>query len=229
MEQTEKNMFAGLPEDGIVIRKKMVDTCKWLVEIGLVIGTWGNVSLRLRDGNILITPSRIPYESMQPYDLMVISPEGKIVDGIHLPTSEREIHRMILNKRKDVHAVIHAHSEYAMACCALSEGVPPISEEMAQLLGGGIPVTRNFVPSEQHGRLGVEVSNCIGNANAIFIRNHGPVSLGRDLEEAKICAQVVEKSSKMYLHLRGNRPMNVIEDKWVRAGRLYYTDAYGKT
>lgn len=225
MEKRER----GLPRDGEAIRRQVIDTCLWLVEKELVAGTWGNISVRLDDGNILITPSKIPYEEMKPEDMMVIDPFGNIVKGIHLPTSERDIHRNILNMRNDVHAIIHTHSENAMACCAIPGGIPPISEEMAQIIGGGIPICQDFVPSEKHGALGEEVSRCLGDANAILIRNHGPVCLGRDLEEAKLCAQVVEKSAGMYLKIRMPGRINTIEDQWVKAGRRYYTQAYGRT
>lgn len=218
-----------LPRDGEAVRRQVIETCLWLVEKGLVIGTWGNISVRLDDGNILITPSKISYEEMKPEDLMVIDPAGNIVKGVHLPTSERDIHRNILNKRKDIHAIIHTHSENAMACCAVPGGIPAISEEMAQVIGGGIPISENFVPSEKHGLLGEEVSRCVGDTNAILIRNHGPVCMGRDIEEAKICAQVVEKSAGMYLKIRTPGEINVIEDQWVKAGRRYYTQAYGRT
>lgn len=218
-----------LPKDGKEIRRQMIDTCLWLEEKNLVMGTWGNVSVRLDDGNILITPSKIPYNEMKPEDLMVIDPKGNIVKGIHLPTSERDIHRNILNIRKDIHVIIHTHSENAMACCAVPDGIPPISEEMAQIIGGGIPVSQKFIPSEKHELLGEEVSRCIGDVNAILIKNHGPVCLGRNLEEAKLCAQVVEKSAKMYLSIRMQGEVNVIEEKWVKAGRRYYTQAYGRT
>ena len=227
--QVNKNSQNGLPLDGEEIRQQIIDTCLWLTEKGLVIGTWGNVSVRLADGNILITPSKVPYEDMKPEDLVVLSPDGRTVKGFRMSTSEREIHRGILNKRWDVNAVIHTHSAYAMACCAIDGGIPPMSEEMAQLLGGGVPISSKFVPSEKHVELGKEITNCIGNANAILIRNHGPVCLGRDLKEARTCAQVVEKSAKMYLHLREAGGINVIEDRWVKAGRIYFTDAYGKT
>ncbi len=227
--QPPKKSAFELPEDGVEIRQKVIETCLWLTKMGLVMGTWGNVSVRLADGNILITPSKVSYEKMQPEDLVVLSPEGKTVKGFRMSTSEREIHRGVLNARHDVNAVIHSHSAYAMACCAIEGGIPPLSEEMAQLLGGGIPISSQFVPSEKHVELGKEITRCIGNANAILIRNHGPVCLGRSLDEAKVCAQVVEKSAKIYLHLRAAGEMNVIEDQWVKAGRIYFTDAYGKT
>lgn len=219
-----------LPHDGEEIRRKIIDTCLWLTKMGLVIGTWGNVSVRLANGNYLITPSKVGYDVMQPEDLVVLDPNGNTVKGFRMSTSEREIHRGVMNARPDVNAVIHSHSAYAMACCAMEGGIPPISEEMAQLLGGGVPISSKFVASEKHVELGEEIVRCIGSANAILIRNHGPVCLGRSLDEAKVCAQVVEKSAKIYLHLKAaGGEVNVIEDEWVKAGRLYFTDAYGKT
>ena len=226
---TDLTKFSNLPEDSIETRQKVIDACLFLLNKGLVIATWGNVSIRLADGNILITPSRIPYEEMKPEDLVVLAPDGSVVNGFRRSTSEREIHRGILNARPDLHAVVHTHSAYAMACCAREGGIPPLSEEMAQLLGGGVPLSKRFVPSENHVELGEVIVDSLGSANAALIRNHGPVCCGRSLDEAIACAQVVEKSAKMYLHLRGAGEMNVLEDRWVKAGRTYFTDAYGKT
>ncbi len=229
IEFQEKSSKDGLMFDCTEIRQKVIDTCNWLVRQGLVIGTWGNVSVRLADGNILITPSKVAYDIMTPEDLVVLAPDGKVVSGFRLSTSEREIHRGILNRRPDVNAVIHTHSAYAMACCAIDGGIPPISEEMAQLLGGGIPISYRFVPSEKHVELGQVICDSIGDANAVLIRNHGPVCCGKSLDEAMVCAQVVEKSAKMYLHIRQGGGVVEIEDQWVKAGRKYFLEAYGKT
>ena len=215
-------------KDCVETRKKVIDTCLWLVEKGLVFGTWGNISVRLDDGNILITPSKVPYETMRPEDMVVIAPDGAIVDGFRLPTSERELHRGIMNARPDVNAIIHTHSCYAMAAAATGEGIPPISEEMCKLLGGEIPITSRFVASEKHLELGMEVTASIGQQNAVLIRNHGPVCCGRTLEEAMVCCQVVEKSCQIYLNIRGGSVCPV-EEPWVRAGRNYFLHSYGKT
>lgn len=211
------------------LRQSIIDCCLWMEEKGFVIGTWGNVSVRLEDGNILITPSRINYHVMKPEDLVVFAPDGTRIRGFRLPTSERELHRGIMNRRPDVQAIIHSHSPYAMAAAAIEGGIPPISEEMCQLLGGGIPLSSRFVPSEKHVELGEVVTSSLGEANAVLIRNHGPICCGASLEEAKICCQVVEKSAKMYLHMGGVHTISVIADEWVKAGRRYYLEAYGKT
>lgn len=215
--------------DNIELRQEIIDTCLWLKNQGLVFGTWGNISLRLDDGNILITPSKVEYETMQPEDLVVLSPNGEQIEGTRLSTSEREIHRLVLNKRQDVGAIIHMHSPYAMTCAARDEGVPVISEEMCQLLGGAIPLSDRFVPSQEHAELGKVVADSVNDTNAILIRNHGPMCFGRTLSEARVCCQVVEKNCMMYLNLLAAGNVKLIDDKFVKAGRDYFLNNYGKS
>ena len=215
--------------DSIKARQDIIDTCLWLKAQGLVFSTWGNISVRLDDGNILITPSRVAYESMQPEDLVVLAPDGTQVKGTRLSTSEREIHRKIMNKRPDVGAIIHMHSTYGMAAAARDEGVPAISEEMCQLLGGAIPISSRFVPSDMHEELGTVVSESVTDANAILIRNHGPICFGANLEEAKVCCQVLEKSCKMYIHLLAAGGIQTISEENVLRGRDYFLNKYGKS
>ena len=215
--------------DCIKLRQEIIDTCLWLKKEGLIFGTWGNISVRLDDGNILITPSRLEYELMTPDDLVVLSPDGTQVSGTRLSTSEREIHRRVMNKRGDVGAIIHMHSTYAMAAAALDNGVPVISEEMCQLLGGAIPISKEFVPSDMHEKLGIVVSDSVTDVNAVLIRNHGPVCFGNTLSQARVCCQVVEKSCKMYLHLLASDNMQTISDENVKRGRDYFLNSYGKS
>jgi len=209
-------------------RQAVIDACLWLVREKYTFGTWGNISLRLDDGNILITPTRVAYEEMTPEDLVVLAPDGSVVSGHRLATSERELHRGILNARPDVGAIIHAHSPYAMAAAATGQGIPPVSEEVCQVVGGAIPITSRFIPSEKHAELGEEATRSIGNVNALLIRNHGPICCGRTLEEAKTCCQVVEKNARIYLMIR-NGSCEPVEEPWITAGRNYFLYGYGKT
>ena len=216
-------------QDSIELRREVIDTCLWLKAQGLVFSTWGNISVRLGDGNILITPSKVEYETMTPDDLVVLSPDGTQVSGTRLSTSEREIHRRVMNKRPDVGAIIHMHSPDGMAAAARNEGVPVISEEMCQLLGGAIPLSSEFVPSDMHVKLGEVVSASVDDTNAILIRNHGPMCFGKTLKEARVCCQVTEKSCKMYLHLLAAGGMQTISEENVRRGRDYFLNSYGKS
>jgi len=220
------------------MRQAILDVCRRLYDGGYIFGTWGNVSARLPDGNILMTPSRMEYADMMPEDLPVLTPGGEQVCGERLSTSERELHRGILNARPDVNAVVHTHSPYAMAAAALevspaeglSGGIPVLSEEMCQLLGGAIPITAEFVPSEEHAALGRAVTGALGNASALLIRNHGIICCGRNLREAEVAAQVAEKSAQVYLTLLASgAPFRKVEEPYVTMGRNYFLYGYGKT
>ena len=211
------------------LRTEIIETCRWLRKEGMVFATWGNVSVRMPDGNIMITPSKVDYDEMLPEDLVVLAPDGEVVSGERLSTSERNIHLGIMRKRQDVNAIIHAHSAYAMAACALDDGIPPYSEELCQMVGGKIPLSSRFVPSSRHEELGKVVTDSVTDANAILIRNHGPACFGSDLAKARVCCQVVEKAAKIYLHLLAARQMTVIKDEFVKDGRDYFINGYGKT
>jgi Ribulose-5-phosphate 4-epimerase and related epimerases and aldolases len=209
------------------IKKSILEACLWLQEKGLVIGTWGNVSVR--SGNkIILTPSRIDYNKMKVEDMVTIDMEGKVVEGYNKPTSEKEVHRLIYVHREDVGSVIHCHSEVASAACCIGKPIPPLLEEMSQLLGGEIPSTSVYIPAGHHTELGEEVARSIGDKNAVLIRNHGPVCCGRDINEALLACQVVEKAAKVYMSLY--RPTNplVITDKHVQEERYRYVYKYGK-
>lgn len=216
--------------DDYKMREEIIETCKWLRREKLVFGTWGNISVRLPDGNILITPSKIDYDEMQPEDLVVLAPDGAVVSGHRLSTSERELHLGIMRKRPDIGAIIHTHSTYAMAAACRDGDVPAFSDEICQLIGGPIPLTSRYVTSSKHQELGQVATDSATQANALLIRNHGPMCFGRTLAEARVCCQIVEKSCEIYLHLLAtpNGPTLVPEED-VAGGHDYFMNSYGKS
>ena len=216
--------------DDYSIRNEIIETCRWLRREKYVFGTWGNVSVRLEDGNILITPSKIDYDEMTPEDLVILSPDGNVVSGFRLSTSERELHLGIMRKRPDVGAIIHSHSTYAMAAACRDKGIPAFSDEICQLIGGPIPLTSRYVTSSKHVELGEVATESATNANALLIRNHGPMCFGRTLKEAKVCVQILEKSCEIYLHLlMASGGVSRIPDEDISGGRDYFLNLYGKS
>lgn len=208
------------------LRQSMIDASLKLAELGFVYGTWGNISIRYQDG-MLITPSRIPYEEMTAGDIVFIRLDNCESIGNRTASSEKQVHRLIYINRPDAGAIIHCHSTYATAAAAIGEPVPPVTEEMCQLVGGEIPVTSYFVPSSHHDELGREAASCIRDKNALLLRNHGPVCCGRDLGEAMITCQVVEKAARIFISIMDKQPC-IIDEQWVRDGRDYFLNRYGK-
>lgn len=183
------------------IKRNIIDTCLWLQEKDLVVGTWGNVSVRIGD-EIILTPSRVDYKKMKTEDMVTIDLDGNVTDGFRSPTTEKEVHRLIYRARPDVGAIVHFHPLYASAMCATDSEIPCITEEMSQLIGGAIPITAEYIRAGEHERLAEAAAMYIADKNAVMLRNHAPVCCGKDLDEAKTCCQVVEKSARCYLALK---------------------------
>ncbi len=209
------------------LRKQIIDACLWLQEKELVVGTWGNISVRTEEG-ILVTPSRVEYSKMTPEDMVLIDCDGRILEGARSPTTEREVHRMIYLARQDVNAIVHYHPKYASAMCATDREIPAFSEEMTQLVGGSVPITPEYIRAGEHERLGAAAAKYLGEKNAVMLRNHAPVCCGKDLEEALTCCQVVEKAALCYMALRGaDLEIKLIPQELIEAENRRFKYDYG--
>lgn len=188
----------------------------------------GNISLRVND-RILLTPSRVNYDTMMPADIVVIDLEGHKLSGEKNPTSEKEVHRQIYLCRNDVKAIIHAHTEKAMAVSATTlNSVPCLVEEMSQLLGGSIPITKRYICAERHEKLGLDAAEAIGDKNGCILRNHGSVGCGKDMDEAILAIQIVEKGCEIFLDSLMTGEQMAIPDEFARSEHYRYQYKYGK-
>ena len=114
-------------------KKEILELCLKLVEKGHVIGSAGNVSVRVKNGDediMLITPSGIRYIEMEPTDILTLNMEGKVIDGERNPSVEKDLHLGVYKAREDVNAIIHAHSIYSTVLSTLNLSLPPIIEEL---------------------------------------------------------------------------------------------------
>ncbi|MCK4284090.1 MAG: class II aldolase/adducin family protein [Candidatus Brocadiae bacterium] len=207
------------------LKHSIIETCLRLEAAGYFVSTWGNVSARVPEG-FIVTPSRIQYDLMTPDDLVTVSPEGAVLDGRRLPSSEAEVHRLVLNARDDVGAVIHSHSSCATAVACLQRPIPPFVEDLAQIVGGAINCTR-YVPGSHHRQLAEEVVARLGEVNAVLLANHGVLCCGRDLAEAFVTSQIVERAAFMMLSAASIGPVTVIPPQEVEAERHRFLYKYG--
>ena len=105
-----------------------------LVHEGLVARTWGNVSVRLDEERYVITPSGRDYDTLEPEEMVVVNLRTGDYEGHIKPSSERKVHAEIYRTRNDVGAVIHTHQTNASVVAAARREVPPILDDMVQLL-----------------------------------------------------------------------------------------------
>lgn len=211
----------------LTLKQEMIEKCRQLEKMGYFIGTWGNISVRVPEG-FIVTPSRVEYSVIEPSDFVTVSPEGTVLAGHRVPSSETEIHRAVLNKKPDVGAIIHSHSPYATAVSCLHQTIPVFVEDMAQIIGGDVHCT-HYVPAGQHKKIAEEVANTIGEENAVLLANHGVMCCGRDLEEALVASQILEKAAFMMLAAGGASKVIPIPEEFVRSERHRFLYKYGTT
>jgi L-ribulose-5-phosphate 4-epimerase len=181
------------------VKKQIVDLCNKLVNEGHVIGSAGNVSVRLRKNGesiVLITPSNLIYDEMEPNDILIINLDGKVIEGERNPSVEKQLHLGIYKQREDVNAIIHAHSIYSTILSTLNLSLPPIIEELVPYLGGEI-LCADYGESGTE-ELATSVLKSLEDKNAVFLANHGNVCCGSHLEGAHTVLQYLERGSKIY-------------------------------
>ncbi len=207
------------------LKQSIINACLKLQDMGYIIGTYGNASARVPEG-LIVTPSRVDYALITPDDMMVVSPEGKVLDGHRIPSSETSVHRLILNARPDIGAVLHTHSLYASAASCLHETIPVIVEEQSQVIGAEIACAE-YVPAGQHLALGEAVAKALGKSNAVLLANHGVVACGRTVDEALFAAQVAERVAQMFLLTRAAGSPVPIPQEHVESERYRFQYKYG--
>ena len=207
-------------------REEIVRYGRTLHEKGFVAAMDGNLSVRLRQDRILVTPTGLSKGSMRPTDLVIVDLEGKQVAGRRHVTSEIGMHLMIYRTRADVKAIVHAHpptaTGFAAAGIALTE--PLVCEVVMGL--GCIPLARYGTPGTSE--LAQTLEPYVPNYDAILMSNHGVVTYGDTLEHAYMKMETVEHFAQIALvtHLLGRQqPLQEREIEKLLLARTKYFGA----
>lgn len=179
-------------------KEEVVHYARAIEKEGLIFGTWGNVSCRPEKERVVVTPSGIPCQRLQFVDMAVVNLEGEVEEGRWKPSSELPLHLEIYKARQDVQAIIHTHSKYASVFAVVRQEIAAVTEEMAQLLGGSVPVAEYALPGGRE--LAVNTARAVGKSgHAVLLANHGVVCLGETLAEAFQRCQVIERGAEILL------------------------------
>lgn len=205
------------------LRKEIIKISRKLSVLGLTTATWGNVSVRTGEDKFLITPSGIDYEALQPEDIVKVNPDLSF-EGRRKPSTELKLHAEIYRNKKNVKAVVHTHSTFACSFAIAGESLPPVLEELAQVVGGSVDCTAYAKAGTWE--LAEKAVKTLGNKKGVFLANHGTVGVGRNLKEAfKVCV-VVERAAKATIFGRVLGKINVISEDDVAELRKFYTEEY---
>ena len=177
----------------------------------LVIFTWGNVSaIDRKTGFIVIKPSGVAYDGMTADDMVVVAPDGSIVEGKYKPSSDTPTHLALYKGFPDIGAVVHTHSTWATVFAQAGKSIPALGTTHADYFYGDVPCTRELTREEVEeayerntGKVIVETIDGLGYdpmaVPGIIVKNHGPFCWGKSPANAVYNAVVLETVAEMDL------------------------------
>ena len=188
----------------ITLRVNLIQTCHAMADSGLTFGTSGNASVRLDSDSLLITPTGLAYDDLQPEDIVLLKDNGHHF-GPRKPSSEWRFHRDILNARRDVDAIVHVHSQAATALACRAESIPSFHYMVAVAGGEDIRCAPYATFGTQE--LSDYALGALEDRYACLLANHGQIALGSDLAGALKMAGEVETLAGMYWQsIQGGKP-----------------------
>lgn len=206
-------------------RQAICEYGRQLLADDLTTGTGGNLSARLDEDHIAISPSGIPYAEIEPADVPVVRTDGTVVEGDADPSTELPMHLAVYRERSDVGGVVHTHSPNATTFAALGDPIPA-SHYLISFTGSKVPVAeyRTHATAE----LGEAAVDSLGESfNATLLRNHGVLTADESLDSAYTVAQMVEYCARIHYQARAIGDPEILPDDEIEklAGKL---ESYGQ-
>jgi len=177
------------------VKRDIAEYGRRMLSDGLVSGTSGNISVRLNDDTVLITPSGVQYGQIEPSEVCELDMTGRVLAGALVPSSETPLH-LAVYQATDARAVVHTHSMYATTvACARSE-LPAIHYAIFRFGGDSIAVT----DYERFGSdsLAESAVDALRERTAVLLGNHGAVTRGASLAEAYELTALLEWLAELY-------------------------------
>ena len=226
-------MLEKLKEEVLLANKKLQTD-------NLVVLTWGNVSGRDPEtGLVVIKASGVEYKDMTAEDLVVIDPDGKLVEGTCNPSTDLDTHLVLYRNFKNIHGIVHTHSHYATIWAQMGKGIPCYGTTHADYFPGTIPVTRLMTADEINedyekntGDVIIETFQDLDPEvmRAVLVCCHGPFVWGTSALNAIHNAIVLENVAMMALStqqmLGTKEPLVTKELLTKHYGRKFGDDAY---
>lgn len=206
-------------------REELIEYGKKLVDKNLTKGTGGNLSIFDRKNELMaITPSGIDFYEIKPEDIVIMKIDGTIVEGQRKPSSEWVMHKIFYEKRKDLDAMIHAHTTYATVLATLRWSLPA-SHYMVAVAGPDVRcadyATYGSTELAENAFIAME------DRKAVFLANHGIIGGEKDLINAFNVIEEVEYCSNIFLKAKSvgepvvlpTEEMKVMREKFKTYGQ----------
>ena len=220
------------------IRQEIIEGGLRLVKEGLVARTWGNISIRVDETHMLITPSGRTYEDLTPKDIVLVNYHTSKHEGRIKPSSEKELHCEIYRTRRKINAVVHTHSTYAVAWAQAGRSIPVLGTTHADHLHVEIPITEFMTPEMTEGdyeiETGIQIAKLFESISyqeveMVLVAGHGPFTWGDSPEKAVYNSVILEELAKMaYLSININPQVKPLEEHLIQKhySRKHGPDSY---
>lgn len=193
---------------------------------GLVSGTWGNISARIDETFMVITPSGMAYESLSPDLMVVVNMDTLKYEGSLKPSIEVIVHADIYKNRPEVNGIVHTHSTYALTVASARKEIPPICEDQVQILGGSIRVADYTYPGTKE--MAEACVKALEDRQGALIANHGAISCDVTLAKAFAGSQIIEKTAMVYINSMAIGGPVEISQKDVDFFSDFFRNKYGQ-
>ena len=189
------------------LREEIAMLAKSLFDRGLTCGTSGNISARLSDGSLLITPTGSSMGFLDPARISHLDTSHCLISG-DAPTKEIPLHAAFYDTRPGTGAVVHLHSTYSTALSMLpdidpDDALPPLTPYSLMRLGK-VKLLPFFLPGDP--AMGQAVRDLAGTRSAVLLANHGPVVAGSEIAGTVSAMEELEETAKLAVLLRGASP-----------------------
>ncbi|WP_170371359.1 3-oxo-tetronate 4-phosphate decarboxylase [Ruegeria arenilitoris] len=189
------------------LREEICLLARSMFDRGLTCGASGNISARLSDGTILVTPTGSSMGFLDPARISHLDARFQHIDG-DLPTKEVPLHSAFYDTRQQTGAVVHLHSTHSVAWSMLPEVnpedvLPPLTPYSIMRVGR-VKLLPFFLPGDPE--MGNSVRGLAGQRSAVLLANHGPVVAGKDIWAASFAMEELEETAKLALLTRGLNP-----------------------
>jgi L-ribulose-5-phosphate 4-epimerase len=178
-----------------------------LVKHGLVVHTWGNVSGKDNEsGLVVIKPSGVSYATMKAEDMVVLDPDGKVVEGKYKPSTDAPTHLLLYRLWNSIGGVVHTHSSFATSWAQAGRSIPAFGTTHADHYYGEVPCSRLLsdkeIETDYEMNTGKVIAETLGSVNPLtvpsaLVNSHGPFCWGSNADNAVYNAVALEEIARM--------------------------------
>jgi len=208
-------------------RRDIVEIGKRMYNKNYVASNDGNISARISEDEIIITPSGVSKGYMSESDMLTVDLNGKVLEGTMKPSSEMKMHLEVYRQRPDVFGVVHAHPQIATAFAVAHKNFDKIILPEIIFSLGRVALTDYGTPSTRE--IPDAIAKQVRDSDALLLANHGALTVGKDLFDAYYKMETLEHFAAIYLNAMQIGGAVALTDKQVERLCEIRSTVYGKS